>query len=515
MLNASIDKRFGLPNVEADFMMTTLIRRELLDNLMTFRFAAAVLIMLLLVVATTTVLIRDYERRLASYDTAVKKHRQGMLEETTYSAARLTIDRPPNPLSIFNVGLDKRLGNTLRVNHFFVPTLWDAGKHGANNPFLNLFSSIDLVFIFQGILSLLALVFAYDTLAGERESGTLRLVLTHSVRRGQILFAKYISGMICLLIPLLMCILLVLIMLTTSTSVFLSTADFLRIGGVVFTSFVYLSLFYLIGMLVSAATRRTSTALMLAMFVWGFLVLVYPNMILTAIKTEPHPDTQTSAYNQIKQIWEEFDRDRLQYLANDPVPGEKYDFGLGGFRGIRDYPSSLIYYHLTGMSDKALKAESEPLVPHIQNYHRFFGTQVTNTAERMWLVRKPALDALYTQPAKMEQMLLKFSPVGLYDAATEAWAGTDLNGLQDFFTAIQRYHQAVIDYYLDKKIFESRLWFVGAEGEIDWNLMPQFAFQRSDIGINAKRALPDLCLLLMINLALFTIIFLIFVRSEV
>ena len=79
-------------------MLTTLIRRELLDNLMTFRFAAAVLIMLLLVVATTAVLIRDYERRLASYDTAIKKHQQEMLEETTYSAARLTVDRPPQPV---------------------------------------------------------------------------------------------------------------------------------------------------------------------------------------------------------------------------------------------------------------------------------------------------------------------------------------------------------------------------------------------------------------------------------
>ncbi len=499
--------------------MITLIRRELLDNLMTFRFAAAVFIMLLLVVATTAVLIRDYERRLASYDTAVKRHRQEMLDRTTYSAARLTIDRPPNPLSIFNVGLDKRLGNALSVNYFFVPTLWDAGKHGSDNPFLNLFSSIDLVFIFQGILSLLALVFAYDTLAGERERGTLRLVLTHPIRHGQILLAKYISGMICLLIPLLMCILLVLIMLTTSASIFLSADDFLRIGGVIFTSYVYLSLFYLIGMLISAATRRTSTALMLAMFVWGFLVLVYPNMILTAIKTEPHPDTTLSAYNRIKQIWEEFDRDRLQYLSNDPVPGEKYDFGLRGegypFRGLRDYPSSLLYYHLTGFNYKALKAESEPLVPHVQDYFRFFGTQVTNTVERIWLVRKPALDAFYTRPAKIEQMLLKFSPVGLYDAATEAWTGTDLNALQDFFTVVQRYHQAVIDYYLDNKIFASRLWFVGAEGDIDWNLMPQFSFKRSAIGINAKRALPDLSLLLMINLVLFSIIFLIFVRSEV
>ena len=34
-------------------MLTVLIRRELLDNLMTFRFAVAVFIMLLLVVANT------------------------------------------------------------------------------------------------------------------------------------------------------------------------------------------------------------------------------------------------------------------------------------------------------------------------------------------------------------------------------------------------------------------------------------------------------------------------------
>ena len=57
-------------------MMTTLIRRELLDNLMTFRFAAAVFIMLLLVVANTAVLIKDYERRLAGHNAAVKMHQR-------------------------------------------------------------------------------------------------------------------------------------------------------------------------------------------------------------------------------------------------------------------------------------------------------------------------------------------------------------------------------------------------------------------------------------------------------
>ena len=73
---------------------------------------------------------------------------------------------------------------------------------------MNIFTSMDIVFIFEVVLSLLALIFAYDALAGEYERGTLRLVLTNSVRRGHILLAKYISAMFCLLVPLLMSLLL-------------------------------------------------------------------------------------------------------------------------------------------------------------------------------------------------------------------------------------------------------------------------------------------------------------------
>ncbi len=508
-------------------MLLTLIRRELLDNLMTFRFAAAVFITLLLVVANTVVLLKDYEQRLTAYNTATQESYQRLREEKTYSyyIGKLVAHRPPNPLSIFNLGLDKQVGNKINVYHGFVPTIWDARKHGANNPFLNLFTSIDIALVFQGVLSLLALVFAYDALAGEREQGTLRLVLTHPIRRGDILFAKYISAMLCLLVPLLISLLLSIILLTTSTTISLNTNDFLRIGGIVLTSLLYVSLFYLIGMLISAVTHRTGTALMLAMFVWGFLVLVYPNLILTAVDTAPHPETQTSVYNQIKQMWEEWERERKQFLRNDAVlgplsrDGEGWGFDLKGveysFGPREDKPPILLYFYQTGFYAGKIGAESEPQVPLVQNYYGFYNRGTVNTVQRTWLVRKPALEAIYIQPANLGRTLLKFSPVGLYDAATEAWAGTNLEGIQDFFNAVQRYRQAVLDYFDDEKIFESRQWFAADHGTADWDALPRFSFQRSSIDINAKRALPDLFLLLMINLILFTVIFLIFVRSEV
>ena len=510
-------------------MFLTLIRRELLDNLMTFRFAAAVVIMLLLVVANTVVLIKDYELRLADYNSAVETHRQELrLENKTYSDGMLShwgtimVDRPPNPLSIFNTGLDKRLGNEIRVSYIFTPTIWDANKHEANNPYFNILTSIDIVLIFQGILSLLALTFAYDAIAGEYEHGTLRLVLSHPVRRGSILIAKYIGAMVCLFVPLLMSLLLMLILLTTSAMISLSTDDFLRIGGIVLTSLIYLSLFYLIGMLISAITRRTSTALILSMFVWGFLVLVYPNLIFTAVDTAPQVDPEPAAYQQIKQIWDELERKRDHFLRNDPVPGEDWGFNIvnseehdHNFLTWRDKPARLLYYTYAGSEFETIHEKSEPQVPHAQNFYGFTGPLTVNTVEQTWLIRKPALEAIYVEPANRGRMLLKFSPAGLYDAATEAWAGTDFNGIQDFFRAAQNYRQAIVNHFYDEKIFASRQWFSSDQGAVDWDTLPQFSFQRSDISVNAKRALPDLFLLLTMNVFLFIAIFLVFIRSEV
>ena len=507
-------------------MLLTLIRRELLDNLMTFRFAAAMFITLLLVVANTAVLIKDYEGRLASYNTAVKTHRQQLRETKTYSAGYIVVDRPPNPLSIFNVGLDKRLGNEINVSYAFVPTLWDAGMSGSDNPFLNVFNSIDIVFIFKVVLSLMALIFAYDALAGERERGTLRLVLTHPLSRGHILLAKFIGAMLCLLIPLVLSLLLSLILLTTAASFSLGTPDFLRISGLVISSLAYLSVFYLIGLLISAATQRTGTALMISMFVWGFLVLVYPNMILAMTHSSEHLKPRAeSALNQMKQMWDEFDRERKHFLANDPVSGEdhrffnvvEWTFGDDCYDSevMKEDASTFLYYYQVEMYMESFEKESEPNVSYVQDYFRFLCPRTINTAERTWLVRKPALEDLFIQPATVDRLLLKLSPAGVYDAATQAWSGTDLFGLRDFFDAARRYRQTVIAYFTDSEIFAVRQWFSSDKGAADWSTLPQFSFQRANVGVNAKRALPDVCLLLITNLALFMVIFLIFQKSEV
>ena len=492
--------------------------------MMTFRFAAAVFITMLLVVVVTAVLVEDYERRLESYNTSIETHRQKLRRRQNYSLGmeRLYVDRPPNPLSLFNVGLDKRLGNKIRVSYAFVPSLWDAEMDSSDNAFFNIFSSMDICFIFEVVLSLLALIFAYDALAGERERGTLRLVLTHPVRRGHILLAKYISSMLCLLVPLLMSLLLAVILLTTSTSISLSTEDLLRICGIVLSSLVYLSVFYLIGLLISAVTRRTSTALMLSMFVWGFLVFVYPNMILaTIVPKGPSGADAASAFNEIKQIYEELERARKNFLANDSVPGDHPMFNMEGpsgwtiSDGFIENQLTLLYYYWNDISYNDFYNKHLPKVPYAQNYYGFLGPRVIDIAEQTWLIRKQALEDIFVRPAFVDRILLRLSPVGMYDVATQAWAGTDLRGIQDFFEAVRQYRQTVIDHLYDKNAFASRQWFAADKGTVDWSGLPQFSFQRYDIRIDAKRGVPDLFFLSMINVVLFILIFLIFIKSEV
>ena len=191
-------------------------------------------------------------------------NREKVAATSTYSILRLKVQRPPNPLSLFSAGLETRFGSELDIAFDSVPALtnpivdvrpeeeqWAFGgvpslsspgaPLGINNPYLYLFSQIDLVFIFQVVLSLLSLLFAYDAIAGDWETGTLRLVLSHPVRRGSVLLAKYIAAMICLLLPVLMSLLLTLIQCSFARSLQFSTDDFLRVGGIVLTTIVYLS----------------------------------------------------------------------------------------------------------------------------------------------------------------------------------------------------------------------------------------------------------------------------------
>lgn len=502
-------------------MFWVLLRREILGHLITFRFAITVITCLLLVATTMFIRINDYEQRLASYNAARDAHRDELSATRTYSFLMPKVDRPPNPLSIFNAGMDSRLGNTLRIYYTHVPVLWDAHSHSSGNLFIDHFYRIDLVFVFQFVLSLLALLFAYDAIAGERESGTMRVTMSNPVRRGSILGAKYIGAMTCLILPLIISFIIALIWIVSTGSIVFSEADFLRIAGILLTSIIYLSAIYLIGFFISASVHRTATALMLSLFVWVVLVLVYPSVSVSVVDQliKPQRSRLDSSYDAMWQIREAANEEVMEYLQNDGVAGESEHFDVEGSRGGLNVGLSnqrtLMRIDFRAYDWQFINPESEKRVPYVSRYHQFLAPLRIDAAEKIGLIRLPALDQIRFRRARIAQNLLRLSPAAMYNLATQAWLGTDLDGVVDFFEAARHYRRTLINYFYDEDAFSSRQWFASDQGAINLDDLPRFVYQRASLWVNVSRALPDLQLLLLLNVALFLATFAIFVRQEI
>ncbi|MDE0682128.1 MAG: ABC transporter permease subunit [Candidatus Poribacteria bacterium] len=491
-------------------MLWTLVRHELLMNLMTFRFLVTIIASMSLVLAGSIVLTDNYERRLASYNKDFQKHQEGNFSGKTYSSFMPELDRAPNPLSLFNQGLDKRAKNSLQIRIGKVPFLWgDVSRNtGFSNPFRYLLADIDLVSIFQILFSLLALVFAYDAIAGDRENGTLRLILVNRVGRGWIVLAKYLGAMLCLTLPLLMSFLLALLLQLQSNAIHYSADDFFRIGGIFLTTVIYTSTFYLIGLFISSVIHRTATSLIVSMFIWVVLTLLYPNVSLFLVNR--FIDTE----EKVKQADQAIDQILEQFYWTEKVPGNPFENPLllkGSKSGVTSSSTTHLKKDIT-----FIPHESEVHVPTVKAYFQELTAARIRTAGRIWQIRETAFAETYIRKSGIARNALRFSPAGLYHLSTEAWAGTDLARMQDFFKAGRQYRETILDYFYDKKAFSSRQWFASDKGAVRWDDAPRFSYQPPSVFEDASnRALRDLLLLFVLNPILLMITFAVFSRQEV
>ena len=482
-------------------MVGTLIQREILMNLLTFRFLVAILVCPSLMLASSAVSTNNYARRLANYNTAIIEHHQQNFSARTYSYLSLYLDRPPNPLSIFNQGLDMRAANTVQIQRGKVPYLWENDYRSTDydNPFRHLLAELDIVSLFQVLLSLLALVFAYDGITGEREAGTLRLMLANPVSRGLILFSKYVGAMTCLLVPFFVSFLLALLFQLQTGVITYTDDDALRIVGIFGTSLIYVSTFYLIGMLISSTVHRTATSLIFSVFVWMVFTLLYPNVSLFMVNRFVETNERLEQVNrEIDQIWERFDREKRKY---------RYPLASAHCRGWRGADER--------RDCREIAPELEPEIPAAKAYYGSLVPLRIRTAETVWQARKQSLLITYIRKYNIARNTLRFSPAGLYQLTTKAWSGTSLFDIEDFFTQVRQYRQTVMNYLYDKNAFSSRQWFASDKGAVSWDDMPRFFYRQLSTWDAATRALPDLLLLAIFNLFLFFTTFFIFIRQEV
>ena len=495
-------------------MLWTIVRREITANILSFRFLMGLLIYFSLIVTNIFVLTRGYEDRLQSYRTAIRENEDVIRSIEKYSefgdTRRLKCDRSPKLLSIFNEGVDKRNGNTVTVAHGYVPAI--AEQHGSDNPYLNIFSSIDFTVIYQVVMSLLALLFAYDAISREKEAGTLGLILSCAISRPVLLLGKYIAGMASISLPLIASFVAGLLVIQFSPYVSFSSSDWGRILLIFFLSMLYVSLFFLIGLFLSTRTHRSSITLMFSMCVWVLFVLIVPNLTVLLVEHTSPLESEESYMTQAGELWREFEDRAENYLKNLNV---EHAWELANPSGLGISANSTSYGSGETIGMSGIRNNEGALL--LQEYYGFKENLRAQYADRTWQIRKVYLDKNPNRQSLLALNISRVSPGSVYYNAAAILAETDLGSFWRFMEQARQYRREWVEYLRDGKIFSSRRWFTGSNSEepLDLSGMPRFKEQSEGISGSMERAVPDIMILAVLNLLFFMGAFISFLHYDV
>jgi ABC-type transport system involved in multi-copper enzyme maturation permease subunit len=265
-------------------LLLHIIRKELLDQLLSLRFAIACGVCLLVFLLSSIVLTRDYREGVSTYNMNRVMHRNELQQRTEVWALfqGVTVDRPLNLMNTLVRGLSQELTESVVVQPGNRLDFSESWEQNAVQP---LFPSVDLVFIVGIIMSLLALAFAYDAVSGEAESGVLKLLMSYPAPRDIVLLGKWIGGYLALIAPFVVSFVLALVVILLFPEVQPDGDSALAILFLFGLSLLYLAAIFSLGLFVSCRTHMASTSITVLLLIWVALILAVPNMAPYAVGT--------------------------------------------------------------------------------------------------------------------------------------------------------------------------------------------------------------------------------------
>ena len=319
-------------------MLMTLIQKEIMHHILSVRFVALLVMCLLLVPLTLSTNYRNYRQNLVDYQEAVKL---ANIEETTVNLKmplepELEVSKlilKPTPLSVFANGLADTLPSYLGMTRNGITQ----GAPALVSSLSNLLGHLDFLFIVGTVFSLLALLFTFDAVAGEREAGTLRITLANSLPRDLFLWSKLIGGYVVFVIPFLVSLLFGLLVLVWQGFPLGEPEIFPRALSLTLISLLYIGVFFAIGTVISTYLDNSKTALIVAFTVWVFAVLITPRVGFLAAKLIAPTRTSQSVYMEKTAMRDDFnaviDKEKWKIIMEEIPREEDGSIIVGGENG--------------------------------------------------------------------------------------------------------------------------------------------------------------------------------------
>ena len=292
-------------------MLMTLIQKEIMHHILSVRFVALLLMCVLLIPLTLSINYRRYSQNVTDYQESVKRERTEAKEnppnaqDPNTEVSKLFLK--PTPLSVFANGLEEALPTYLGMTRNGVRQ-GSAGVSQASVAYV--LGNLDFLFIVGTVFSLLALLFTFDAVAGEKEAGTLRINLSNPLPRDVFLWSKLIGGYIVFVVPFLVSFLLGLLLLVWQGFPLGELKVALPVLGLTLISLLYIAVFFAIGVVISTYLDNAKTALIVAFTFWVFAVLIAPRGAFVVAKLVSPTRTQQAVYMEKAALHNNLSKDK-------------------------------------------------------------------------------------------------------------------------------------------------------------------------------------------------------------
>ena len=307
-------------------MLTTLIQKEVMHHILSVRFVALLLMCALLIPLTLSINYQRYSQNLTDYQESVKRTRIEA-EENPPNAQNPNVEvskffLKPTPLSVFANGIEEALPTYLGMTRNGVRQ-GSAGISQASVAYA--LGNLDFLFIVGTVFSLLALLFTFDAVAGEKEAGTLRINLSNPLPRDVFLWSKLIGGYIVFVVPFLVSFLLGLLLIVWQGFPLGELTVALPVLGLTLVSLLYIAVFFAIGVFISTYLDNSKTALIVAFTFWVFAVLIAPRGAFVVAKLVAPTRTEQAVYMEKTALHNNLTKDKQDKI--DKKMAEAFDRG--------------------------------------------------------------------------------------------------------------------------------------------------------------------------------------------
>ena len=367
--------------------------------------------------------------------------------------------RPMSPLGVFDPGLTAYVGRVVWLEaHYRDPAKFRPVDDATE---IQRFAGLSPAWILQCLVPLLIVLLAFGSIAGERERGTLRHIMSSGVRPATVFWGK--AGAVVMTLFAFVPAIGVGVIVAGVGHTDVLTDSSSRLALLFACYAVYLVGFTFAAIGASARLRRSKTALIALLCFWVLSTVVVPRFSADLSQVLIPTPKATDFWAQLKKesstaFWSKEAKPKRDKIRDDLLAEH-------GVKKVEDLPINYDGYLLQASEEFANEV-----------FDRRYGE----------------LSALFERQRQLMRLFGLVSPTIAVSRISSALAGTDLYAHEHFTSAAERFRRHFI-----KMLNQDMIDHAGAEGygyladPALWQSTPDFEYEAPAIGLVWSQVWPD------------------------